>query len=103
MELEIYYDVASREDFSAILQLQHKNLFDNLTPQQRESGFLSVSFSTQMLEEVNKDIPIVKPCMTKELIGYRMAQTIQLNRKIPLTSSYALQAHPFTTGFADFC
>jgi GNAT superfamily N-acetyltransferase len=40
-----------------------------------------------MLEEVNKDIPIVKACTPQELIGYTMAQTVQFNRKIPLTSA----------------
>lgn len=87
MQSEINFGSASREDFPAILELQGKNLFDNLTPDQRTNGFLTVEFSGKMLEEVIKDLAIVKAFTSTELVGYRMAQTLEFNARFPLLSA----------------
>lgn len=40
-----------------------------------------------MLEEAIKDIAIVKAFTKEELIGYRMAQTLEFNARFPLLSA----------------
>lgn len=84
MKSEIYYSAASREDIPAILELQGKNLFDSLTPEQRANGFLSEEFSSEMLQEVIEDVAIVKAFTDEELVGYRMAETLAFNSRFPL-------------------
>lgn len=80
----IYYGQATKEDFPDILELQSENLISNLTPEERMNGFLTVEFTTQMLDEVIKEIPIVKAYTDNKLVGYRMAQTIEFNLRFPL-------------------
>jgi len=81
---DICYGAASREDLPAIWELQRRNLFDNLTPEQREHGFLSQEFSLEMLHEIIEDLAIVKAFTPEELVGFRMAQTIGFNLRFPL-------------------
>jgi len=81
---DIHYSAATWEDLPAIMELQGKNLFANLTPQQRERGFLSQEFSREMLQEVMEDVAIVKAFTSEELVGFRMAQTLAFNLRFPL-------------------
>ena len=87
MSIEIKYAQATAADFPAILDLQSKNLFENLSPQQRSDGFLTVAFSEEMLAQVIADIAIVKAFTTEKLIGYRMAQTLEFNARFPLLAA----------------
>ena len=87
MHPAIKYAQANVEDFPAILDLQSKNLFDNLAPQARADGFLSVAFTREMLAEVIEDIAIVKAYTAEGLIGYHMAQTLEFNARFPLLAA----------------
>jgi len=84
MNFEIRYSAASQEDFPAILALQSRNFVGNLTPHQRSHGFLSKEFTREMLQEVIEDLAIVKAFTVRELVGYRMAQTLSFNLRFPL-------------------
>lgn len=87
MNSDIYYSAASREDIPSILELQSKNLFEALTPEQRAGGFLTGEFSIDMLQEVMKGGVIVKAFTATELVGYRMAQTLAFASHSPLLSA----------------
>lgn len=87
MTTDIYYSAASREDFPAILELQGKNLFENLTSEQQASGFLSGEYSIDMLQEISEGVAIVKAFTSTELVGYRMAQTLSFASRFPLLSA----------------
>ncbi len=82
----IQYSLATAEDFPQILDLQHENLFQNLDPENRASGFLTVEFTNQLLTEVVEDIGIAKASTEEELVGYFMAQTLEFNSRFPLLS-----------------
>jgi len=84
---DICYSAASREDFPAILELQGKNLFEVLTPEQRLSGFLTGEVSLHMLQDIIDGAAIVKAFTANELVGYRMTQTLTLASKTPLLSA----------------
>lgn len=87
MKTDIYYGAASREDIPSILELQGRNLFETITPAQRARGFLTGGFSSEMLQEVIEDVAIVKAFTDRELVGYRMAQTLAFNSRFPLLSA----------------
>ena len=87
LRTEIKCEEATSADFPAIIELQNKNLFENLSPTERADGFLSVAFSQQMLAEVVADIAIVKAVSDKQLVGYRMAQSLEFNARFPLLAA----------------
>ena len=84
MQTEIKYSVVTRDDFPSIIDLQRTNLFKNLTPEQRRTGFLTVEFDEDSLEDVINDIGIVKAFTETDLVGYLMAQTLEFNARFPL-------------------
>jgi len=82
-----HYALATQEDFAAILGLQNLNLLANLLPDARADGFLSVEFTEELLAEIVHDVAIVKATIGDELVGYRMAQTIDFNLRFPLLAA----------------
>lgn len=82
----IEYSFATAEDFPAILSLQQANLLQNLSPENRDDGFLSVEFTLEMLAEVEEDFGIVKASCGGELVGYFMAQSLSFNQRFRLLS-----------------
>lgn len=94
-KIEIFYGKASKEDFPLILDLQKRNLIQNLTNDQRLNGFLSIEFTNEMLEQVIQDIPIIKAFTKDKIIGYRMAQSLEFNLRFPLVSKI-IERFPIT-------
>jgi len=51
----IMFRKADPSDFSKILALQKNNLIQNLPPQDRQDGFLSIEYSHDQIERFNKE------------------------------------------------
>ena len=81
------FGIADERDFPSILDLQQLNLFENLSPEDRASGFLSVQFDEPTLHEVINDIGIIKAYTEHELAGYFMAQSLEFNARFPLVAA----------------
>lgn len=79
--------LASRSDFSDILELQRRNFLNNISPEDKADGFLSIEFTESMLEEILNDLLIIKAFTVEKLVGYRMAQTLEFNQRFPLIAS----------------
>lgn len=80
------FSLATPEDFPSILALQEQNLRWKLPPEKLKDGFLSIEFTAAMLAEVIEDLAIVTAKVGQTLAGYRMAQSIEFNRRFPLVS-----------------
>ncbi len=73
-------------DIAEILRIQKANLISNLSKADRGDGFLSVEFSPQQLEEMNREIPIVVADVGSQLGGYLCGSSLGPARQVPLLS-----------------
>ena len=72
------------EDYSGILALQEANLFDNLSTEAREDGFLSARFSRELFLQMDRDVGVLVARDAERVAGYLCASGVELNRQFPL-------------------
>lgn len=61
---------ASVDDYPAILRLQTANFVNNLAPEDRSGGFLSVQFTLSQIEEMARDVGIIVAEDRDVLVGF---------------------------------
>jgi predicted N-acetyltransferase YhbS len=75
------------EDCSGILALQEANLFDNLSAEARQDGFLSARFSREHLARMDRDVGVLVARDVERVVGYLCASGVELNRQFPLLAT----------------
>lgn len=71
-------------DYPSILVLHRKNLFSNLSDQERQDGFLSLDISSQQLAAANENLAVIVAVQEKLVVGYVCGTTQEYNRQFPL-------------------
>lgn len=86
-----YRRASTDEDFQKIFELQNKNLFNNLSIEEKQSGFLSAAFTISQLKEINKSLCIMTCFDNSKLVGYSCAATVEYYKDVPLIAAMANQ------------
>lgn len=74
-------------DYPGVLALQEANLFDNLSPAERESGFLSARFSREQFARMDADVGVMVAVDGGQTAGYLCASGIEFNRQFPILAA----------------
>jgi predicted N-acetyltransferase YhbS len=72
------------EDYAGILALQEANLFDNLSTEARQDGFLSARFSREQFVRMDRDVGVLVARDAERVVGYLCASGVELNQQFPL-------------------
>jgi hypothetical protein len=72
------------EDLPEILRIQKDNFVSNLSKDDRQDGFLSVEFTPQQFEEMNREIPIIVASLGSQLCGYVCGIGLSSAAQVPL-------------------
>jgi hypothetical protein len=72
------------EDLPEILRIQKENFVSNLSTEERQDGFLSVEFTPQQFEEMNREIPIIVADLGSQLCGYLCGISLRSAAQVPL-------------------
>ena len=67
---------ANSSDFPGILELQKRNLLQNIDPRDRQEGFLSIEYSADQLTLLNREPGIFVALEDDHLAGYLITQTM---------------------------
>lgn len=80
-----YTRARTKKDLEEILELQKKNLPNNLTKQEIEKeGFLTVSHNLKLLERMNTKCPHIIAKDKGKVIGYALCMHPDFSKEIPL-------------------
>ena len=82
---------AAQDDLSAILGLLEANLADNLSVEERKSGFLSAKLTREQLAEMADDLGIIVADDGKRIVGFLCASQLSFNRQFPLLAAMLQQ------------
>ena len=63
---------AGTSDYEGILDLQSRCFVNNLTPEEREDGFLSAEFALVQIADIASDLGIVWLREAKRIVGYML-------------------------------
>lgn len=81
------FEKATNADIKGILELQHKNLINNLSDTEKKDGFLSVEFTHTQFEMMNDQSGIIV-CKDNDIIcGYFCTSTLEFNKSLELPSA----------------
>lgn len=80
----IQYRKANPDDFEGILRLQHENLITTLPQKDLSQGFLTIPLSREYLYRINNEHGIFAACQGREIVGYLMAQSVEIAMESPL-------------------
>ena len=72
------------EDYAGILALQEANLFDKLSTQARQDGFLSARFSREQFARMDCDVGVLVARDAERVVGYLCASGVEFNQQFPL-------------------
>ena len=76
---------AKPSDFPLIVELQKRNLFQNVSETQKESGgFVSVETSSALLAEISEKLGITVAEDGLRVVGYEFPLTAEMARRIPV-------------------
>jgi hypothetical protein len=78
---------AITSDYTGILDLQSRCLASNLTPEEREDGFLSAEFSLVHIADMASDLGIVVVRVAKRIVGYMCASRVEFIPRPPILDS----------------
>ncbi len=78
---------AGTSDYDGILDLQSRCLVINLTPEEREDGFLSAEFSLVQIADMASDLGIVVAREAKRIVGYMCASRVEFMPRPPILDS----------------
>src|SRR5690349_5854181 len=71
-------------DFEKIFELQNQNLASTLSQAEKTSGFLSVPFTANQFQAMDKDMCVVVCAEVEKIIGYICASSIEFNKQVPV-------------------
>jgi predicted N-acetyltransferase YhbS len=77
----------SEADYAGILALQEANLFDNLSKEARQDGFLSARFSREQFLRMDRDVGMLIAEDAGQVVGYLCASGVEFNRQFPLLAT----------------
>ena len=78
---------ATDNDYPGILTLQDANLFENLSEEARQEGFLSARFSAEQFERMNRDAAIVVAQDAGRIAGYACSAAVEDSRRYPILAA----------------
>ncbi len=84
MKSATQYRKATSTDFAGIIRLQNDNLITALQGKDLSQGFLTIPLSVEQLHRINREHGIYVACQGKEIIGYLMAQSVEIATGSPL-------------------
>lgn len=82
--MALLYRRLADEDYVGVLALQEANLFDNLSTEDRQNGFLSARFSREQFGRMDRDVAVLVARDVERVVGYLCASGVELNRQFPL-------------------
>lgn len=74
-------------DWNGVLALQEANLIDNLDAGQRAQGFLTVRFSLEQFERMNRDAAVAVAREGGQVAGYACSSTQAFNADVPIIAT----------------
>ncbi|NNK75306.1 MAG: N-acetyltransferase, partial [Maribacter sp.] len=88
----IYGRSKTDNELYQILELQRKNLFDNISDeQQKDEGFLSVEHSFDLLKRMNMTCPHIIAKLEDKVIGYALCMHPQFSQELELLKSMFIE------------
>jgi hypothetical protein len=75
---------AGPQDYSAILRLQTENFIGNLSPKERQEGFLSAEFTFQQVAEMAEDLGTTIASVDGAVVGFLCAFRNEFNHGSPV-------------------
>ena len=73
------------DDLPELLRIQQANLFDNLTPKEREDGYQTIEYTPDQFIEMDEDVPLVVADMGENVLGgYLCGASPESCREVPL-------------------
>jgi L-amino acid N-acyltransferase YncA len=78
---------ATDRDYPGIVALQDANLFENLSEEARQEGFLSARFSVEQFGRMNRDAAIVVAEEAGQIIGYACSAGVDDSRRYPILAA----------------
>jgi predicted GNAT superfamily acetyltransferase len=66
----VSYRRALPGDYAAILNLQSSNYIANLSPHEREQGFLSAQFTSEQTAQIAKDLGTIVAVIDDQIVGF---------------------------------
>jgi len=75
------------QDFPPILELQKRNLLQNLRPQDQQDGFLSIEYTVDQLDRLNRELGIFVALEDDHLAGFLITQQMDFAVQSPLITT----------------
>lgn len=75
---------ARRDDFEKIVELQLRNMGNNLSDEEKKDGFLSAYFNAEELAEIERDIGTVVASDNDDVAGFLCVTSADFNRRFSL-------------------
>lgn len=80
-----YTKARTKEELEQILQLQQKNLFENLSEEERiTQGFVTVKHSFEILKKMNDSCKHTIAVYNDKVIGFALSMTKEFSNDIPV-------------------
>ena len=71
------YRRPTEQDYLQMVELQHRNLFEVLAPEQRGDGFLSTAFTAAQFQAMNQSVGVVVGVAQNRVQGYLCAAALE--------------------------
>jgi hypothetical protein len=84
---ELSYRRPIPADFRQIFDLQNKNLASVLTPEERSDGFLSVAFSVENFQEMDRELGVIVGVNGERVCSYVCLTSIEYAKRTPLLAT----------------
>jgi hypothetical protein len=75
---------AQPADYPGMLRLQADNLIGNLGEEKARDGFLSIEYTAEQFDEINRDLGISVAIQHAEVMGYLCATTFSYGSRFPI-------------------
>ena len=90
------YKKATENDYQGMLDLQNENFVMNLTDDEKKQGFLSVKFTKEQFNAMNKEGPGIVLCKDDDIVvGYLCTSSLSFNKAFALPAAM-IELYPKT-------
>ncbi len=81
---QVTFRRARQADYPALVGLQQENLFSSLSGDELTDGFLSIAYSPEEFEAMNRDLAVVVAEKGGTIVGYLCGTTCTYARQFPI-------------------
>jgi len=81
---QVTFRRARQADYPALVGLQQENLLSNLSGDELKDGFLSIAYSPEQFDAMNRDLAVVVAERGGQIVGYLCGTTCTYARQFPI-------------------